>query len=61
MRVVITRPASDAQAWVDALQAAGHSALALPLIEVGPASHAQPVADAWAQWPQWQAVMFVSA
>jgi uroporphyrinogen-III synthase len=61
MRVVITRPASDAQAWVDALQAAGHSALALPLIEVGSATHAQPVADAWAQWPQWQAVMFVSA
>ena len=61
MRVVITRPASDAQAWVDALQAAGHSALALPLIDVAPATDTQPVAHAWAQWPQWQAVMFVSA
>ena len=61
MRVVITRPAGDAQAWVDALQAAGHQALALPLINVGPATDAQPVAQAWAQWSQFQAVMFVSA
>ena len=61
MRVVITRPAGDAQAWVDALQAAGHQALALPLIDVGPATHTQPVMQAWAQWPSFQAVMFVSA
>jgi uroporphyrinogen-III synthase len=61
MRVVITRPSGDAQAWVDALQAAGHQALALPLIDVGPATHTQPVMQAWAQWPSFQAVMFVSA
>ena len=61
MRVIITRPAGDAPAWVDALQAAGHQALALPLIEVGPARHLQPVLQAWAQWSEWQAVMFVSA
>lgn len=61
MRVVITRPAGDAQAWVDGLQAAGHQVLALPLIDVGPATDAQPVMQAWAQWPQFQAVMFVSA
>ena len=61
MCVVITRPAGDAQAWVDALQAAGHQALALPLIDVGPATHTQPVMQAWAQWPSFQAVMFVSA
>lgn len=61
MRVVITRPAGDAQAWVEALQAAGHEALALPLIEVGPVTHIQPVMQAWAQWPEFQAVMFVSA
>ena len=61
MRVVITRPAGDAQAWVDALQAAGHEALALPLIEVGPVTDAQPVMQAWAQWSEFQAVMFVSA
>ncbi len=61
MRVVITRPAGDAQAWVDALQAAGHQALALPLIDVGPATHTQPVMQAWTQWSKFQAVMFVSA
>ncbi len=61
MRVVITRPIGDAQAWVEALQAAGHDALTLPLIEVGPATHRQPVAQAWAQWAEFQAVMFVSA
>jgi uroporphyrinogen-III synthase len=61
MRVVITRPAGDAPAWVDALQAAGHPTLVLPLIEVGPVTHIQPVVQAWAQWPSFQAVMFVSA
>ncbi len=61
MRVVITRPAVDAQAWVGALQAAGHDALALPLIDVASASNTQPVAQAWDQWQEWQAVMFVSA
>jgi uroporphyrinogen-III synthase len=61
MHVVITRPAGDAPAWVDALQAAGYQALALPLIDVGPVTHTQPVMQAWAQWPAFQAVMFVSA
>jgi uroporphyrinogen-III synthase len=61
MRIVITRPAGDAQAWVDSLQAAGHQALALPLIEVGPATHLQPVVQAWTQWSEFQAAMFVSA
>jgi uroporphyrinogen-III synthase len=61
MRVVITRPAGDAQAWVDASQAAGHQTLALPLIEVGPTALTQPVMQAWARWPNFQAVMFVSA
>ena len=61
MRVIITRPAGDAPAWVDALQAAGHQSLALPLIDVGPVSNSQPVLQAWAQWPNFQAVMFVSA
>jgi uroporphyrinogen-III synthase len=61
MRVITTRPAGDASAWVDALQAAGHQSLALPLIDVGPVSNSQPVLQAWAQWPNFQAVMFVSA
>jgi uroporphyrinogen-III synthase len=61
MRVIITRPAGDSHTWVDALQAAGHQSLALPLIDVGPVSNSQPVLQAWAQWPNFQAVMFVSA
>ena len=61
MRVVITRPAGDAPAWVDALQTAGYQALALPLIEVGPVTHRQAVVQAWAQWAEFQTVMFVSA
>lgn len=61
MRVVITRPASDAPAWVHALEAAGHQVLALPLIDIGPPTHAHDVQRAWQVWPQWQAVMFVSA
>lgn len=61
MRVVITRPAGDAPAWVDALQAAGHQALALALIDVGPARHTQPLDQAWAHWDSYQALMFVSA
>lgn len=61
MRVVITRPASDALAWVHALEAAGHQVLALPLIDIAPPSDAHDAQRAWAQWPQWQAVMFVSA
>ncbi len=61
MRVLVTRPAGDAAPWVEALQAAGHDALALPLIDVAPATHLQPVRQAWADWQAWQAVMFVSA
>ena len=61
MRVVLTRPAGDAPAWVDALQAAGHQALALALIDVGPARQTQFLDQAWAAWDSYQAVMFVSA
>ena len=35
--------------------------MALPLIDVAPATHLQPVRQAWADWQAWQAVMFVSA
>jgi uroporphyrinogen-III synthase len=61
MRVIVTRPETDAQAWLDAIQKAGHEALYLPLIEIGPATDTQAVDLAWQQWQRWQAVMFVSA
>lgn len=60
MRVWITRPASDAPAWVDALQEAGHEARVLPLIEIAPAPDVSATDIAWSKWSQWQAVMFVS-
>jgi uroporphyrinogen-III synthase len=61
MRVIVTRPETDAQAWLTAIQKAGHEAVYLPLIEIGPAPDTQAVALAWQQWQRWQAVMFVSA
>lgn len=61
MHVIVTRPVGDAPVWLDALQAAGYTACALPLIEVGPARDSQPVVKAWSQWGEFQAVMFVSA
>ncbi|CAN1566876.1 HemD Uroporphyrinogen-III synthase [Burkholderiaceae bacterium] len=61
MRLVITRPAGDATPWVSALQAAGHEALVLPLIEIAPVADPQAVQEAWTQWLNFQAVMFVSA
>ena len=61
MRVIVTRPETDAQAWLDAIQKAGHEALYLPLIEIGPAPDTQAVDVAWQEWQRWQALMFVSA
>ena len=61
MRLVITRPAGDATPWVSALQAAGHEVLVLPLIDIAPVTDPQAVQQAWAQWPDFHAVMFVSA
>jgi len=61
MRVIVTRPETDAQAWLDAIQKAGHEAVYLPLIEIGPAPDLQAVDLAWQNWTRWQAVMFVSA
>lgn len=61
MRVIVTRPGPQAGQWVQALQAVGHNALALPLIEIGPPAHPHAVEAAWQRWAQYDAVMFVSA
>ena len=60
MRVIVTRPAREAQAWVTALEAAGLSSVALPLIAVGPAPDPAPVAAAWKRIAEFDALMFVS-
>ncbi len=61
MRVLITRPASDAPVWVAALQRAGYDAQAIALIDIAAEPDVQPIDQAWSQWAKWQAVMFVSA
>ena len=59
-RVIVTRPRQEASQWVTALADAGYRAVALPLIEVAPKAHVQPLADAWARLHTYDAVMFVS-
>lgn len=65
MRVIVTRPAREAQEWVAALRQSGWLAEALPLIEIGPAPDPDAVRHAWTQLdadPQsCLALMFVSA
>ena len=61
MRVVLTRPAGDAQPWADALQKAGHEVLLLPLIDIQAAAEVWPIQNAWANLADYQAVMFVSS
>lgn len=61
MRVLVTRPAAQAGAWVDALRAAGVDAVALPLIGIEPAADAGPLERAWATLATQTLVMFVSA
>ncbi len=60
MRVIVTRPAGDAQQWVRDLVALGHDAVALPLIQIAPSADAQGVVQAWQTLERYVAVMFVS-
>ena len=56
----MTRVQPQAQAWVELLNAQGHDALALPLIEVRSLPDASGVQAAWQQLPSYRAAMFVS-
>ena len=60
-RLVVTRPAAQAAAWVQALREAGCDAVALPLIDILPARDTAPVEAAWRALPQAALAMFVSA
>lgn len=62
-RLIVTRPAPEAQAWVDALRTEGWPAQALPLIEIAPpaAEVDQATLRHWrAHWMQADAILFVS-
>ncbi len=61
MRVIVTRPTREAQDWVQALQQAGHQALALPLIEIAPAPDGAALTAAWTRLDDYLGLMFVSA
>ena len=61
MRVVVTRPIQEANSWVDALQAAGHDAVALPLIDIRPSDNHLDIQQVWKNLPNFSAVMFVSS
>jgi len=60
-RVIVTRPAREAQRSVAELQAAGHLAVALPLIAIEPVSDAGALQQVRARMGDWSALMFVSA
>jgi uroporphyrinogen-III synthase len=60
MRAIVTRPRHDAERWVRALEARGIEALALPLIDIAPATDAAPLCAAWQRLRDYQALMFVS-
>ena len=62
-RVIVTRPAHDADVWVAKLQQSGIKAQALPLIEIAAVSHLADVSvvqQAWSTLSDYSACMFVS-
>jgi uroporphyrinogen-III synthase len=63
LRVIVTRPESDAAHWVRQLQQQGFDAEALPLIEIAPvcdAASQQALRQAWEALPGYAACLFVS-
>ena len=64
LRVLVTRPALDAQQWVQSLQQNGFLAEALPLIEIAPLAQAADVEaldQVWRTIQSYSALMFVSS
>ena len=61
MRVIVTRPAAQGQAFVQRLRALGVDAVALPLIGIEPPADAEAVRQAWRQLDGAALAMFVSA
>jgi uroporphyrinogen-III synthase len=60
VRVIITRPRTEATPWLNAIDASGFSSWSLPLIDVHPTPLAQGVESAWSRLGSFDAVMFVS-
>ncbi len=60
MRVIVTRPRAQADAWVGRLLAAKIEAVALPLIDIAPVVDATPLRVAWHKLVRHRLVIFVS-
>jgi uroporphyrinogen-III synthase len=60
MRVLVTRPESEARHWVEELRQRGFDAQALPLIEIAPVADPAAVHAAWHELDRYCAAMFVS-
>jgi uroporphyrinogen-III synthase len=61
MRVIVTRPAAQADSFVDALEELGVKAVALPLMHICAPLDSSPVVEAWRQLAANRLVFFVSA
>ena len=61
VRLVVTRPAAEAQRWAQALCERGIEAQSLPLIDIAPLPDTAGLQAAWQGVPQHAALMFVSA
>jgi uroporphyrinogen-III synthase len=61
VKVIVTRPRLEAEAWVKQLRALHVDAVALPLIQIGAPADNSSVAKAWENLHQYSAVMFVSS
>lgn len=59
--VIVTRPAGQAQPWVQGLQALGVRAEAFALLDIAPLPDPSVLAPVRELWPDFDAVMFVSA
>ena len=60
MRIIVTRPAAQAQTWVHDLHERGLDAVALPLIAIGAAADPVVVQAAWQTLSEQALVVFVS-
>ena len=60
MRVIVTRPESEAGRWVDALRTRGFDARSLPLMGIAPVANPSMLQEAWQSLPRMRAAMFVS-
>jgi uroporphyrinogen-III synthase len=60
MRVIVTRPAREAQRWQLDLAALGFDAQVLPLISIGPVPDPAELVQVWQRLADYVGVMFVS-